>query len=774
MLDVMEDRDNWPGSFPRQHSMRRSRLSGEMEKEGGHAAGTPSMTSRNLSPLTSLTPLKWKSSNHEQDKQQETNPEPPRSGTSKHTHSLDDHGVYSAAAVISCEEDGEVVAKHQQHMEDRSSELVLADDQTQPIDKILQKQQLEMEEISDSNPPNGHKRKPSSGEDVMTMTIEFLRARLLSERAASKTAKQQVQQLNEKVMELEEILEQMVDQRQKAERAAEDAILKLKIAGICTESSTDASGMPQAVESLDPVFGVQIRAAAIPQAQGADVLDVCCTPQKLLETSDCLTQSQESRAATEDRLRNMWNQINKEITVLTEERSKEDRVCAELITWMCQVPAIIQEVLATTAGTPCQNSESANINGHVIGPNSKIGDEHSSLEIEDAPILLEEHQKEVDTSRIDVQNNGVQIKGTQNQYNPHCLSSGELQDTPGEGLGRGQLKLLGEGGTIHNPQVQSGTTPNFLSEQLMSNKQREGNTRGSQMEEIPGHFHHRRSYSSNSCLQGGEDFGIASQQLEYDGPRRKSQGSYFAGKQNHHPQPPKHPEGESVDRNGFSNGEPLLSLGYGPGYDAPKELASPVAQLCMDTRSRSATDILQALQRVKQSIQVSSCPKNVLNTGMKEYNRYDEGDPSLHLRSVYEGKATAPLKNHHLRQAPANPSLQERLSHNNNWHKKQYSGPRSNNQQQHLGGGGSRAPRVLQSSDSPSIGAMSYNNDLYHHTLVGQHGIITRSSSLDHQHQHHHSSHNSHSKFNLIPSANRQSKYVDKLNVGRGIQFYFS
>jgi hypothetical protein len=99
------------------------------------------------------------------------------------------------------------------------------------------------------------------------------------------------------------------------------------------------------------------------------------------------------------------------------------------------------------------------------------------------------------------------------------------------------------------------------------------------------------------------------------------QGSYFAGKQNHHPQPPKHPEGESVDKNGFSDGEPLLSLGYGPGYDAPKELASPVAQLCMDTRSRSATDILQALQRVKQSIQVSSCPKNVLNTGMREYNR---------------------------------------------------------------------------------------------------------------------------------------------------------
>lgn len=42
-------------------------------------------------------------------------------------------------------------------------------------------------------------RKPSSGEDVMTMTIEFLRARLLSERSASKAAKQRALQLGKKV-----------------------------------------------------------------------------------------------------------------------------------------------------------------------------------------------------------------------------------------------------------------------------------------------------------------------------------------------------------------------------------------------------------------------------------------------------------------------------------------------------------------------------------------------------------------------------------------------
>ena len=37
------------------------------------------------------------------------------------------------------------------------------------------------------------------GEDVMTMTIDFLRARLLSERSASKAAKERIQELGKKV-----------------------------------------------------------------------------------------------------------------------------------------------------------------------------------------------------------------------------------------------------------------------------------------------------------------------------------------------------------------------------------------------------------------------------------------------------------------------------------------------------------------------------------------------------------------------------------------------
>ncbi len=45
-----------------------------------------------------------------------------------------------------------------------------------------------------------NRKTPSSpGEDVMTMTIDFLRARLLSERSASKAAKEKIQELGKKV-----------------------------------------------------------------------------------------------------------------------------------------------------------------------------------------------------------------------------------------------------------------------------------------------------------------------------------------------------------------------------------------------------------------------------------------------------------------------------------------------------------------------------------------------------------------------------------------------
>ncbi|RZS05749.1 hypothetical protein BHM03_00036313 [Ensete ventricosum] len=64
------------------------------------------------------------------------------------------------------------------------------------------------------------------------MTIEFLRARLLSERTVSKAAKERADQLAKRVMELEERLRVMTIQRRKAEQAAIDAISILETHGI--------------------------------------------------------------------------------------------------------------------------------------------------------------------------------------------------------------------------------------------------------------------------------------------------------------------------------------------------------------------------------------------------------------------------------------------------------------------------------------------------------------------------------------------------------------
>ncbi|WOL17743.1 hypothetical protein Cni_G26536 [Canna indica] len=68
--------------------------------------------------------------------------------------------------------------------------------------------------------------------DSTAMTIEFLRARLLSERAVSKAAKERSDQLSKRVMELEEQLRIMTIQRRKAEHAAMEAISILETHGI--------------------------------------------------------------------------------------------------------------------------------------------------------------------------------------------------------------------------------------------------------------------------------------------------------------------------------------------------------------------------------------------------------------------------------------------------------------------------------------------------------------------------------------------------------------
>ncbi|XP_052199347.1 uncharacterized protein LOC127806235 isoform X2 [Diospyros lotus] len=95
------------------------------------------------------------------------------------------------------------------------------------------------------NPPNQRDpdqdpRNNGSMEDSTSMTIEFLRARLLAERSVSRTARQRADELAKRVVELEEQLKIVCLQRKKAEKATTDV---LAILGNHEEESSVSSEM---------------------------------------------------------------------------------------------------------------------------------------------------------------------------------------------------------------------------------------------------------------------------------------------------------------------------------------------------------------------------------------------------------------------------------------------------------------------------------------------------------------------------------------------------
>ncbi|XP_050210335.1 uncharacterized protein LOC126660727 [Mercurialis annua] len=86
----------------------------------------------------------------------------------------------------------------------------------------------------------------SSGmEDSTAMTIEFLRARLLSERSASRTWRQRADELAKRVAELEEHLRIVSRQRMKAEKATADVLAILEDNGVSDFSETVDSSSDQ-------------------------------------------------------------------------------------------------------------------------------------------------------------------------------------------------------------------------------------------------------------------------------------------------------------------------------------------------------------------------------------------------------------------------------------------------------------------------------------------------------------------------------------------------
>ncbi|XP_027364126.1 uncharacterized protein LOC113871301 isoform X2 [Abrus precatorius] len=87
-----------------------------------------------------------------------------------------------------------------------------------------------------------HDPQDLSMEDSTAMTIEFLRARLLSERSISRSARQRADELATKVVELEEQLRTVTLQRKMAEKATADVLAILENQGITDVSEEFDSG----------------------------------------------------------------------------------------------------------------------------------------------------------------------------------------------------------------------------------------------------------------------------------------------------------------------------------------------------------------------------------------------------------------------------------------------------------------------------------------------------------------------------------------------------
>ncbi|MCD7447235.1 hypothetical protein HAX54_026354 [Datura stramonium] len=89
------------------------------------------------------------------------------------------------------------------------------------------------------------------GMEDSSMTIEFLRARLLAERSVSQTARQRADELAERVLELEEQLNIVSLQRKKAEKATAAVLSILENQGISDASEEFESGSDQEAISSD-------------------------------------------------------------------------------------------------------------------------------------------------------------------------------------------------------------------------------------------------------------------------------------------------------------------------------------------------------------------------------------------------------------------------------------------------------------------------------------------------------------------------------------------
>uniref|UniRef100_A0A6M2EUT1 Uncharacterized protein n=1 Tax=Populus davidiana TaxID=266767 RepID=A0A6M2EUT1_9ROSI len=107
--------------------------------------------------------------------------------------------------------------------------------------------------MNNSDQENLDQRTSSSMEDSTATTIEFLRARLLSERSVSRSARQRAEELAKRVAELEEQLRIVSLQRMKAEKATANVLAILESNEISDDSETYDSNSDQDTPSESKV-----------------------------------------------------------------------------------------------------------------------------------------------------------------------------------------------------------------------------------------------------------------------------------------------------------------------------------------------------------------------------------------------------------------------------------------------------------------------------------------------------------------------------------------
>uniref|UniRef100_A0A0E0L359 Uncharacterized protein n=1 Tax=Oryza punctata TaxID=4537 RepID=A0A0E0L359_ORYPU len=109
----------------------------------------------------------------------------------------------------------------------------------------------------------------AAADATTAMTIDFLRARLLSERSVSRAAKERADQLTKRVAELEEQVRAVMAQRRKAERAAGEVLAILESQGLARFSDAADSGSGSGSDDEDGLESTESGGKARGEAEDA-------------------------------------------------------------------------------------------------------------------------------------------------------------------------------------------------------------------------------------------------------------------------------------------------------------------------------------------------------------------------------------------------------------------------------------------------------------------------------------------------------------------------